>query len=194
MLLTYTTKGFKEVLDLMMKTVEPDIIIQGRIDGDYNSEEYKQICFNKARAILHILELHEGETLMYIDNDVLLFEKPEYFINQLGDHDFIAQQEPNGTACCGFMVMKNNETVKDVWRTTIDMGGANDQIAFNKVPKDIIFFEDVKGYGNISGGKIYNGEDFEVPKCSAFHANYAIGKEDKLKIMKKVYETINPNS
>lgn len=162
--------------------------------ANYGTQDFNTHMFYRTECLLNELKL--GNTVFQIDSDVVLFKDHDYFYEKLGDHDMIAQQECTGDLCTGFFICKSNPVTISFWETVLDRmknGTPNDEIASNVVLKegfkiDIEWFShtDIMSYGVISGGHVWNGEDFEMPSdINAFHANYTVGLSNKAILLEK---------
>lgn len=158
----------------------------------YGTPEFRE--FMKVRTNKMLDELKEGQDVFVIDSDVVLFKPYSHFVEKIGDNDMIGQVEYNGDLCTGFFVCKSNEKTIDFWTTVIknmEQGETEEYRANELIRKGhdvkLNYFplEDVLGYSMISQGKIWNGEEFLMPKCNAFHANYTVGMENKNILLEK---------
>ena len=157
--------------------------------GTYNynlaTKEMMRICWETLRV------MEDGELFMYTDNDIVWNAPINSFT--CGDDDIRFQQDCGVfNLCLGFFVCRVSPKIvklfKDIYEHTT--GETNCQIAINQVITPDIkysFFEpsDIIGYGLISNDHLWNGEEFEIPECKAFHANYTIGIPNKLLLMQK---------
>lgn len=153
--------------------------------GEFNSHmRYRTECL--------IADLKAGLTLFQIDSDILLFKPLQYFADKMGDEDILAQREHDNDICTGFMIIKPTEkSIKFLEATLEKMAEIdNDERAANAVIKSgfdisIRYFEisDITNYGIISDGRIWEGQDFELPPSHAFHANYTVGQENKRRLL-----------
>ena len=155
---------------------------------DYNSLGFT--LFLRKRLDVIIQKLKDGINIFNIDTDVLLFEKEEFFAQQLiPPMDIIAQREHSNMFCFGFMVIKSNPKTIEYFAEIAKIMNKDIKLHDQKVGNEIykkfninvglFSTQDVTSYGLISGGKQWNGEAFEVPKCKAFHANYTVGLRNK---------------
>ena len=203
--LIFSSKQYKPVYDLTRPYIQGEFIEKGLPDNK-NPTHWGTVGFNEiskitARYCLDELNrMNEGEVLFYCDSDVLLFEHPQWFADQIGDHDFICQND-KGTADMGFFVVKSNAQTKKVIEDVINsMDGSNNfQVFFNRMCKDYnlkidLFKEsDVWNYGVI--GRMWNGEEFEIPdNLKAFHANFTVGIENKIKLLTKAIKQYETNT
>lgn len=142
-------------------------------------------------------ELKAGITVFQIDSDIIIFKPLQYFINKIGNEDILAQREHNADICTGFMIVKPTETSIKFFESTLEKMAEidNDERAANAVLKEnfnikVAYFDtkDITNYGVISGGKIWEGQDFDLPACHAFHANYTLGQENKERLLDKVMQ------
>jgi hypothetical protein len=160
---------------------------------NFGTHGFNDFVFSRVESIIGVLR--SGEDVFNIDSDVIMFEEYEYFTRKVGAFDVIFQQEHDGKACTGFFVCRSNPTTISFWEEVRNRmllnQGKNDEAVANEVlasrfPIYAGYFNtnDITNYGVISDGKIWNGEEFEVPKgIKGFHANYTVGLENKKKLL-----------
>lgn len=198
---TYTpvSKEFEPITDITHPYMPKGIIKQELQSKDskpfiFGTPEFNLLGTTEDESIASKMkEMKEGDIFFKIDSDVLMNAPAEWFVEQLGDNDIIFQNDEN-TYCLGFYVARVSPEVIRIFEKTRELTNIreNDQVIFNKI-KDrfnlkLAFFDtnDVWNYGVLDKG-IWNGEDFDLPKdIKAFHANFTIGIENKVKILKLV--------
>lgn len=203
-LIALTSPRYSDITKLYLQSLQfkPDdtftlFSFDEKGDEDFGTANYNlttkrmmEICWKTMK------EMKDGELFMYTDSD-MIFRVP-FSDFTCGDDD-IRFQEDKGTynLCLGFFVARVSPKIvklfENIYNATNET--TNCQIAINQFMGGIkySFFprNDVVGYGLISNDKIWNGEDFEIPPCKVFHANYTIGLENKLKLMHKAIENTN---
>lgn len=201
MILTVNSKEYSDITDRFLNSIQEtkhtgDVkVVNSKIDkAEFGTKAFQEITFEKIKIILDTLkQMSPYSVLLYADADVLFFKDPDYFIEHLGSYDIKFQREPNNTACAGFMVMMNSPKIQKMFKEVLrkKYKCSNDQIALNVYGLDEIrdlrwtFFSDLEvfSYGLAKGGKVWNGEEFDISKCYAFHANYTIGLDNKRKLL-----------
>lgn len=202
-ILTVTTPQYAELTAMLHSTVVPAklLIAGGKDNGspDFGTESFNLTCKFKAQTIVDLMKLmRKNEVLFYVDSDVVLFEKPEYFKAILNEtkYDLLAQQDVGSGFCMGFFVVrvtpKTIALFEEVARQTTKE--ENDQNVFNRIYGQhwgirAAYFnnEEVFNYGMVEGGALWNGQEFELPKeIKAFHANFTIGLANKKKLLNYV--------
>ena len=165
---------------------------------NFGTQGFNEFVTVRTHALVE--ELRKGNTVFQIDSDIVLFKDHQYFVDKLGYFDMICQKEHDGTICTGFFVCKSNILTIEFWTRVYEellKGSRQDEQVANEVIKEfphmnVGFFDvkDITSYGIISEGKIWNGEDFEIPKeMAAFHANYTVGLDNKKLLLDKVKKT-----
>jgi hypothetical protein len=196
-ILTTISKSFLPVAELTHPFLPPDTIIrqlpeteQARVFG---TPEFNLLGKEDGQDIaMEMEEMKEGELFFYIDSDVLLNAPVDWFVEQLGDNDMICQND-GGTACLGFYIAKVSPEMIRLFQAIKEGTNPkqNCQIIFNKIRSNynlkIALFntQDVWNYGVLNRG-VWNGEPFDFPSnLKAFHANYTVGIENKVKLLNK---------
>lgn len=169
--------------------------------GEYESDGFDKTMKRKVEIINEALdELKDGDVLFFTDADVI-FLKPykDVFLKEMGEYD-IAFQNDTGTACMGvFACRVSNKTrffFKDLYNNL--EGFKHDQVAANHLLitkkydlKYKFFSHIIFNYGFY--GKRYEGEeDVLIPKdIVLLHANFAVGVDTKIKLIKKTLNYFN---
>lgn len=170
-------------------------------DNQFGQVGFNRVCFAKVDAILEKLHaMPELDWLLYADADVLFFRPALDIIRHarqvLRGEPFpmMAQDDPDSGPCAGFMVMKNTEQVRDLWREVASYrnDGYNDQNVLCSLAKSrIALFPPafISSWGNTVGG-VWTPSDPRplcVPKdCAAWHLNYTVGIANKLALAERV--------
>ncbi len=146
---------------------------------------------------LHVCDaLIAGLDVLMVDADVVFFEPFSKF--QIDDDaEIFAQHDPDTGVCMGFALMRATERIKLFarnWRHNLSRNDVNDQVIANAIIRcikpehrlRIQYAETVQSYGLIANG-IWSGQEFNLPAdTQAFHANYAVGINDKLRLLNYV--------
>jgi len=205
-ILTISTPNYKALMNRMLigliyhSTKEPiDITIDQSItneEGVFGTKNFNLICKYKAQQIyLQMSKMRRNDILFYIDGDIQLFEDVKWFENMFMGHniDMVAQND-NGGICAGFFLAKVTPLMLALWHEVAKetSEAENDQIVLNRVitkyiPQlkvSLLPTNMVAHYGAISNGDLWNGQEFKLPEgCKAFHANFTIGMENKIKLL-----------
>jgi hypothetical protein len=200
---TFFTESHKILLKYFLNTfpfdADIDLVIrympQECNTGVYVSQGWNKTMQKKVNYIIDAFdELKEGDLLIHTDVDVIFF-KPykETIIQELGESDIIFQSDRN-TACMGFFACKINGKTKNLFLklNQILKYHEQDQAALNYLlfaeKFDInfkLFSQKIFNYGFVCDG-LYKNESF-VPfpeDMVALHANYTIGIETKINLIK----------
>jgi hypothetical protein len=194
-IITSVSKEFKPVFDLTRSYMSKDIIVYSLADRnndmEFGSKDFNLLGTKEEESIYSkIKDMVNGDIFFQCDSDVLINAPTEWFIEQLGDNDIIFQSD-SGTPCLGFYVTRISDEVKRIFKDVKEKTNekTNCQIVFNRIKKNynlkIALFDtkDVWNYGVLNKG-IWRGESFELPEnLKAFHANFTIGIENKVKLL-----------
>lgn len=162
--------------------------------GEFVSEGWNKTMKRKVQYIVDAIdELKKYDVLIHSDADVV-FLKPykEDLLRELGDNDIVFQSDV-GTACMGFFAMRVNEKTKSFFQNLYKELDKHyhDQEAVNYLLRNTdhglkfsLFSHKFFNHGFL--GKHYEGEDQVVfpPDMVVLHANFTIGIERKLKLIK----------
>lgn len=161
--------------------------------SDFGTPEFNSAMRFKAEMIVkHLTNMRDGEILLYSDSDVIFRAHPYIFVKLSSENDFTAQNDLNDDFCAGFFAAKKSDEMIRLWREISEKVSEieNDQEVLNRIIvksklKTAMFGDgDVCSYGIISRGEIWKGQEFKMPRCKAFHANYTVGIENKKRLMK----------
>lgn len=194
--LIFSTEQFKPVADLTRPFIKGNVIYRGlppqTDDGKFGTQTFNYISKLTAGYCVEEMEkMEDGDLLLYCDSDVLLLEDPQWFAEQIGDNDFIFQSD-YGTPCMGFFVVRVSDRTKKVMLDAISLmdNTKNYQQVFNEIydkyglKYGYFKTSDVWNYG-VNKGEVWNGGDITIPNnLKAFHANYTVGIENKIKLLK----------
>lgn len=201
--LTTTSEGFETLTSRMLKSsgIKEWTLATTELNGDFGQSSFNELTCKRARLIRRLMTERKDDVFV-CDGDVHWFTKA----SQLEIHaaaDVQAQIDPDSGFCCGFMFLRNTEATKvllDVWCSMMDgrEGQTNDQMFFNSAfahlkridmtPK-AAEFKGAWSYGRVLSAEekplnIWEGQAFKMPeKADAFHANYCVGVENKIKLL-----------
>lgn len=203
--ITSCSNTYGEITRLTHPYFPKDVIIK-RLEADgisFGSAEFN--LMSKVQEVNFTEEIKKckmGDIIMQCDSDVLLNAPITWFEEQLGGNDMIAQYDHGSGACFGFFVMRVSPKMIEVFEevdrnTTAEI---NNQVAFNRTPErfgiKLAYFDtkDVWNYGCLGRG-VWNGEEFQFPdNLKAFHANWTVGNENKVKLLKMALKKYKPDN
>lgn len=161
--------------------------------GNFGEQWFNEICCKRPHRILELLR--EGHDVFVVDGDVTFFE-PITEIQIHPDAEIQAQHDPDSGLCCGVIVYKSTPKVisfmEVVLQNCIAQGSDyNDQVLTNAVIQQfpqlrpaLAIFNTVHSFGTLVGPRLWKGESFDIPlNCQAFHANFTIGIESKIRLL-----------
>jgi hypothetical protein len=161
-------------------------------DGSFFSKGFAEITKEKVKLIIQGLSDNYLKYILFSDCDII-FNKPflkeiKSIVEQNPDKDifFSQDREENNKLCAGFMVIKSDFKNLCFFNKVLDLitDSANDQNVINCIRNEIDYFlfpyEIVNNYPN----GIWRGEDFELIDSLIFHANYTVGVENKVNLLK----------
>jgi hypothetical protein len=161
----------------------------------FGTRNWNLICKEVAQKIVDTMKSMEtGDVLLYSDADVLFLEQPKWFTDRLGDADMRFQYETGFGPCFGFFAVRISPQTIELLERTVDATNekTNSQVAFLGVSRGsqlkIEYFDtkDVWNYAVLSGGRVWHGEDFELPEgIKALHANFIVGTNRKVMMIEK---------
>jgi hypothetical protein len=189
---------FDEVFNLTEPYFKGNVVVKtfavDNLPNHFGTKEWNLITKKVVEQILSIMkDMKLGDLLMYVDSDILMFDDAEWFKGQLKDSDFIFQYETGFGPNFGFFVVRvSPETIALLEKTyNLTNEGTNSQVAFLNAMADTklkISYFDTKDVWNVAvqnGGAVWNpGDHIDwPPTMKAFHANFTIGKENKIKLL-----------
>lgn len=180
-------------------------------DGSFGTIGFFNSCLSKIQFIIESLEeLNDKDYLIYLDSDICvrgdIVSEMILELNNLG-YDIMFQQDSPGTMCAGMFVCRNNNKILNFFKTIecnlksnveYYKNKTSDQTAINELlPTSNIKYGTLSlkftTYGNIvqhTGAPVL--WTLDSPKfilqndVIAFHANFTIGKENKLELLKYI--------
>jgi len=197
--LTMTSPSYAPLTDHMIKTSgvrfdEWEIMHEPqRSSGNFGESWFNEICCKRPARILELLR--EGHDVFVVDGDVTFFDP----ITEIEIHpkaSVQAQIDPDSGLCCGAILYKSNyrviEFMEVVLQNCIASGSAhNDQVITNAVLQQfpqvrprLAAFNTIHSFATLVEPRLWMGDDFDIPTdCQAFHANFAIGIDNKIKLL-----------
>jgi len=170
--------------------------------GEYESFGFDTTMVEKLNLIIENIDINDGRFLMYSDCDVQFFSDLDF---DLGDNDICFQQDGSvKNLCAGFFITKQNNSVLsffiEVRQMLLDSldGKIHDQKIINKLLNS--GYDKIKvgvlpydRYWTVAYGinnKMWHEDlDFEIPNTIiSHHANFTVGVENKIKLLKLVKE------
>ena len=172
--------------------------------GDYGSEGSVDFWKLNIEYFLEICEI-ETEPFIYADCDVMFVKKPDLRIN---GKDLVAQLDKRicgyPMICTGIMCIRPSDKIKRMfeWMLKHIERFGNDQKAINHylLYGRIKWATLPKTYYSINydnGNKVWDGKSELIIKprdYMAFHLNWTIGTENKLKLWSEIEKRISHNS
>ena len=162
----------------------------------YGSEEFRTVTKNKIEIILDALQ--GNESIVYTDCDVVFRKSPTQFILD-NDNDsvdiFFATDAPFMKMCTGFMYVKNRESIHRLFHEYFSHNEKYDEVKnehmFDQEIINGILQNNQTGvtYGVyplefVSNGHIYFSESIQTGNEYVVHANFTIGKDNKINKLK----------
>lgn len=194
-----------------IETVEPTIPIiyhkveQKSASAEYLSDGWHDTMKDKILYIIDIINNTSDEWFIYSDIDVQFFKPILGSGSEILAHNDIVLQNDYASICAGFFYCKINDRTKELFKTVLlnmsdypdDQTCINDILINKKIPmlQYSLLPEEYFTYG-LCGRGIWNNKDtFKVPSNMIIHhANYAIGIENKLKLLELTRQNyINKN-
>lgn len=207
---THYSDSHKQMYDDFFKSsirslyTKDEVLIKGvyhrqtTTSGDFMSRGWLDSMDIKLNVILEALEENSGKSFIFSDCDIQFFKPFVHIINdELKDCDIVCQED-RGSLCAGFFGCNSNEKTKKLFSIIKENFRAmvNDQVALNNF-KDLVNYKflDVKQFftiGNVfentSGTYIWdNITNIKPPReIIMHHANYVIGTDNKIKLLKMI--------
>jgi hypothetical protein len=203
---TFYSDSHKYLYDIFIESLRdsnPEIdvvtdILDQEGSGSFMENGWESTMDKKLDQIIRACEI--GETFIHSDSDVIFLKDiKEEILLELGDSDIAFQDDGEVGLCMGFFICKPNPKIISLFKKVKEIlpeFQGHDQNAINSIIKNYgVNYKKLShrffNYGQ-TRHKIWNGEDFEVPKnVLVFHANWTIGIENKLKLISLVKQQIN---
>lgn len=161
--------------------------------GSYRSDDWSEAVQFKSETIIKTIKTNWGECFVYSDVDIQFFSLTRQILEKaIEGKDIVCQLDnPAGTLCTGFFVMRANQKMLEVWQRTMEAVKleGRDQLAFNRIVKstNCLNFDTLPtsffGAGTFTSNVWIEGNRIYVPQNPCmFHANYTHSVEDKLKV------------
>jgi len=167
---------------------------------DYGTQEFKLIMFIKLKCILDTLN-EINENIFFIDSDVFFAKDPTEKLKQIENdtHDMICQTDrPVGSRwCAGVMLLKNNNTIKQLFQEAIQIANNLAQIKTDSGEwHDQAILNHILARGDIklntlettfaTNGHLYfsNNGPKERLGQTIIHANFCVGTQQKIEWFK----------
>jgi hypothetical protein len=186
---------YNNIDDLVVKKFE-----QKSSTGNFMDKGWNETMLDKVYYIIHSIdETSNGNYFVHADCDIQFFKKIEESVEKYlqNDFDIIAQADGASEVCCGFMIIRSGDKVKNLFKDIIDhvKDGkfGNDQIALNALWKkyDIKIQLLPKEFYSIwmtNGKRVWDKTAVNgIPQNLVMHhANFTIGVENKIKLLEIV--------
>jgi hypothetical protein len=167
-------------------------------DGEFMSNGWLETMDIKLDVILQSIDENYGKSFIFSDSDVQFFQPfVGDIVEKLKYYD-IACQEDRGTLCAGFFGCNANSNTKNLFqiikKTFKSM--VNDQVCLNH-HKNLVkytlldknkFFTIGNSFDNSDGTNVWDNNTNIIPPKNILihHANYVIGRDNKLKLLKMI--------
>lgn len=177
-----------------------------RPGSTFGESTFNRICWHKAKLIRDTLHRTPvGEWLLYTDADVLFLRPVADLLATLDGYGkpIVAQHDPDTGACAGFMAIKSEAKTWCFFGDLVSYRDDrfNDQIILNQMLANeryqglhALFPSNVVGsFGNLSPEPaLWTDQQFDIPAgLCAFHLNYTIGIEAKLRLARQVLRSFD---
>ena len=207
-LLTVYTQSHRQMLEeWFLPTLQDDYELSSFFcdvegGGQYLQEDWSRAVLFKSRKIIETIKENMGRVFVYADVDIEFFgpTKPE-ILNAIEQKDIVCQLDnPYGDLCTGFFAIRANLLTLRLWEDVYKAAKIEnrDQMAFNRIIRDM---KNIRfGYmsSQFFGTGTYHAEDWEegskfyIPRSPLmYHANYTIGVDNKITLLKQVREVVN---
>jgi hypothetical protein len=180
--------------------------------GNYMESGWKETMIEKDEFIIQSLEnAKPNEIIIHSDIDIQFFKNinENFNFSIFDNYDILCQADGPNTGCFGFMMMKNTENLKNMFKNILHIikmqnddtiQQLNDQSVLNQIYKqfnvnlgllDYRFFSNWMTY-NLNNSKFlfpdFNSVDSSnIPSnLILHHANYVIGVQTKIDLMNKI--------
>jgi len=167
-------------------------------NGEFMSNGWLEAMDIKLDVILQAIEENYGKSFIFSDSDIQFFQPfVSDIVEKLKSND-IACQEDRGTLCAGFFGCNANQNTKNLFETIKKTfkSMVNDQVCLNYY-KNLVtytllnrdqFYTIGNSFDNSDGTNVWDNITDIIPPKSILihHANYVIGRENKLKLLKMI--------
>jgi len=184
--------------------IEIDVVNCPMMSGDFMSPEFYDVQTFKIETLLKFL--NEYETVVYFDSDIVIFGDVIKSMASHLDHYDLAFQKDRDCVCAGMFICKRNDAVMNFFNTVLNrlicdknqyVFSAADQTIINEMLKadsseikvGMLNENQFTTFGNINVDKQLweEGDVFTLnEEVLAFHANFTIGINNKIKLMEYV--------
>lgn len=167
-------------------------------DGSFSDPKATAVWGDKVQLLKKAIDENQGKWFVYSDCDIQFFGNiMEDLEKNIDENIDMVCQEDYHTICAGFMAIKASDKMKKfIEIVEINHHQSNDQIAMNQF-RNLInyrFLPKERYYtvGNFNGGVVWNAGDRvpNVENAVMHHANFTIGVENKIAMLKEVRNII----
>jgi len=181
--------------------------VQRTPTGAYGEPGFCETCLDKVDVVLGAIEhqriYHEAEPFLYSDVDVSFFgdDVAADLLRQLGEHDVAFQDDGPAGRCAGFFMVRPNDRTARFFRGVRDLmveRNTDDQACLNMVLEEdgcdldhVLLDSSYFNLHNVAGRMWTPDEGKLIPESiplvlRAFHANWTVGVENKLRLLGEV--------
>jgi hypothetical protein len=180
--------------------------------GNYMDAGWKETMIEKDNFIIQSLEDAQlNEIIIHTDVDIQFFKNitKNLDFNIFDTYDIICQADAPNAACFGFMIMKNTEKLKQMFKEIVkivkqandqSMHHVNDQRVLNSIHRSFDVKLGLLDYRYFSNWMTHNLDiskslfsDFQAVDSNNIpsnlvlhHANYVVGVQTKIDLMNKI--------
>jgi hypothetical protein len=178
--------------------------------ASFKREGWNECMADKLKAILS-LPL-DGKPTLYVDCDVALSPRAAAWAAEYAESmapDEIAFSDDVVQWCAGVMLFRPTVATAEWWRLIMALSAAwmtPDQDVIHSlrhqvserggampVPVSVLPASRVSNWATIGNLTVWGGEEFVVPEtCLAWHANWTIGVESKMKMLRAAKAQLSP--
>jgi len=209
---------FDEWFRPSIKATNPDLQLICKISeqfcssGNYMEKGWKETMIEKDNYIIQSLEdAQPNEIIIHADADVQFFKNIKQNLNlKIFDTvDIVCQADAPNAACFEFMIMKNTENLKQLFKNIVEivkeandqsMHHINDQRILNSIHRSFGIKMGLLDYRYFSNWMTHDinvskslFSDFEAVDSNNIpsnlilhHANYVVGVQTKIDLMNKI--------
>lgn len=215
--LTFFSDSHKEIyenyfLETFNKVMSDEFtLISKKIDqvsptGEYNSKGFDLAMMKKVDLIIDNIDPNDEDVIIYADCDIVFFKKLDL---DFKDYDIFFQNNCSpGSYCAGFFIAKQSESLLQFYKflkqeyIKIMNGSIDDQGALqyvmnkgqNFIKAGMLTPEQCYSIGFNTSPKVWNGQSSNFPtNLYTFHANWTIGVNNKLALLKLALESQKNN-